>query len=140
MLSILRHPKQKLTYMILAATVPTVIIAVLLELLLDDTALSSLLGYGFMLTGLLLYTMEVLPRERCRKKIADMSVKDAVLIGSIQGIGTLPGVSRSGSTIAGGHFFRHRPKDACALFLFNEYSRHFRCLLLGRLKAVNAPR
>ena len=104
LLSILRHPKQKLTYMILAATVPTVIIAVLLELLLDDTALSSLLGYGFMLTGLLLYTMEVLPRERCRKKIADMSVKDAVLIGSIQGIGTLPGVSRSGSTIAGGIF------------------------------------
>ena len=90
LLSILRHPKQKLTYMILAATVPTVIIAVFLELILDDTMLSSLLGYGFMLTGLLLYTMEVLPRERCRKKITDMSVKDAV--------------SRSGSTIDGGIF------------------------------------
>ncbi len=103
-LSIVRHPKQKLTYMILAATVPTVIIAVILELLLDDTALSSLLGYGFMLTGLLLYTMEALPPQRCKKTIEDMTLKDAVLIGSIQGISTLPGVSRSGSTIAGGIF------------------------------------
>lgn len=104
LLSILRRPKQKLTYMILAATVPTVLIAVLLELLLDEAVSSALLGYGFMLTGLLLYTMEVLPRQRCKKKLEDMTVKDAVLIGSVQGIGTLPGVSRSGSTIAGGIF------------------------------------
>ena len=36
LLSIIKNPKQKLTNLIIAATIPTVIIAVILEVLLDD--------------------------------------------------------------------------------------------------------
>ena len=104
LLSIIKKPFQKLTYLILAATVPTVIIAVLIEKLLGDAVTSNLLGYGFMLTGILLYTMEMFPKEKSVKTIDTMSIKDAALIGCVQGVGTLPGVSRSGSTIAGGIF------------------------------------
>lgn len=108
--SIIKKPKQKLTLMILAATVPTVIIAVLLEVLLDDMFSYYFLGYGFMLTGILLYTMEVFSKRKVAedfkgKDLESMTVLDAVKVGCVQGCATLPGLSRSGSTISGGVFF-----------------------------------
>lgn len=103
--SIIKKPKQKLTYMIIAATIPTVIIAVLLEILLDDNFSSAFLGYGFMITGILLYTMEMVSKDRQGKTLEDITWKDAGLVGCVQGIATISGISRSGSTIAGGVFF-----------------------------------
>lgn len=103
--SIIRHPKQKMTLLIIAATIPTVIIAVLLEVILSDNFSSAFLGYGFMITGLVLYTMEIIPKEHQKKNLDSVTPLDAVKIGCIQGLATLPGVSRSGSTIAGGVFF-----------------------------------
>lgn len=103
--SIIRHPKQKMTYMIIAATIPTVIIAVLLEVLLDDEFSSAFLGYGFMITGILLYTMEIVSRNKQGKSLEEITWKDAALVGCVQGIATISGISRSGSTIAGGVFF-----------------------------------
>ena len=103
--SIIRHPKQKMTLLIIAATIPTVIIAVLLEVILSDNFSSAFLGYGFMITGLVLYTMEIIPKEHQKKNLDNVTPLDAVKIGCIQGLATLPGVSRSGSTIAGGVFF-----------------------------------
>lgn len=103
--SIIRHPKQKMTLLIIAATIPTVIIAVLLEVVLSDNFSSAFLGYGFMITGLVLYTMEIIPKEHQKKGLDNVTPLDAVKIGCIQGLATLPGVSRSGSTIAGGVFF-----------------------------------
>lgn len=104
-MSIIRHPRQKMTLLIIAATIPTVIIAVLFEVILSDGFSSAFLGYGFMLTGLVLYTMEIIPKEHQKKTIDNITPLDAVKIGCIQGLATLPGVSRSGSTIAGGIFF-----------------------------------
>ena len=103
--SIIRHPKQKLTYMIIIATVPTVIIAVLLEALLPDSFSSMFLGYGFMITSILLYTMEMISTNYASKTLETIKPKDALLVGCVQGIATLSGISRSGSTIAGGVFF-----------------------------------
>ncbi len=103
--SIIRHPKQKLTYMIIIATVPTVIIAVLLEALLPDSFSSMFLGYGFMITGILLYTMEMISTNYATKNLETIKGKDAFLVGCVQGIATISGISRSGSTIAGGVFF-----------------------------------
>ena len=103
--AIIKNPKQKITYMIIAATIPTVIIAVLLEALLPDSFSSAFLGYGFMITGILLYTMEMISKNYATKKLEDITVKDAALVGCVQGIATISGISRSGSTIAGGVFF-----------------------------------
>ncbi len=103
--AIIKNPRQKLTNMIIAATIPTVIIAVLLEALLPDSFSSAFLGYGFMITGILLYTMEMISKNYATKKLDDITVKDAALVGCVQGIATISGISRSGSTIAGGVFF-----------------------------------
>ncbi|MBR2860650.1 MAG: undecaprenyl-diphosphatase UppP [Clostridia bacterium] len=105
LLSIIKNPKQKLTNLIIAATIPTVIIAVILEVLLDDNFSSIFLGYGFIITGILLYTMEMIPKKHACKDIDSVTYLDAVKVGCVQGIATMPGISRSGSTIAGGVFF-----------------------------------
>ncbi len=102
---LIKHPLQKMTYMIVFATIPTVIIAVLLEALLPDSFSNMFLGYGFMLTGIVLYVMEMIPKSYQKKDLETVSALDVVKIGCIQGLATLPGVSRSGSTIAGGVFF-----------------------------------
>jgi len=101
---IIKHPIQKLPVMIVVATIPTVIIAVIFEKLLDSAFSGAYLGYGFMLTGILLYAMEYFPKKKGTKTLENMTWKDAVTVGVAQGIGVLPGVSRSGITIAGGVF------------------------------------
>ncbi len=103
--SVIRHPKQKLTYMIIAATIPTVFIAVLLEALLPDSFSSAFLGFGFIITGTVLYSMEMVSKNYAKKDLESINTKDAFKVGCVQGIATISGISRSGSTIAGGVFF-----------------------------------
>lgn len=99
-LSLIRHPFSKVTKMLVLATVPTVIFAVIFKLLLGDAFEGAYLGFGFMVTGILLYCMDFFPEGE--RELAQITPRDALIMGCAQGLGTLPGVSRSGSTIAGG--------------------------------------
>lgn len=64
---------------------------------------------GFLITSILLVASSVFSK---RKNVSDkgdyknegVSFKQAIIIGIAQGFGTLPGISRSGSTISGGIF------------------------------------
>jgi undecaprenyl-diphosphatase len=65
-----------------------------------DRLFASLVVVGFMLliTGTLLwFTRKVKPTGR---RLERVTLKDAVLIGTVQGLAILPGISRSGSTIS----------------------------------------
>lgn len=104
-LAILRHPIQKITLHLIIATLPTVVIALVLKKFdaldkwLDD---GNFLGFSFLLTSVFLTVSELLTRRRKpTKSIRTMRWTDALAIGGMQAIGVLPGVSRSGSTIAG---------------------------------------
>ncbi len=61
------------------------------------------LGAAFLITALFLLVCDVLS-SRPRKKSKNMNVIAAILMGFFQGVGLIPGVSRSGSTILGGVF------------------------------------
>ena len=104
-LSILRRPLQKLTLHLIIATLPTVVFALILkkwdalDAWLDA---GNFLGFSFLLTAIFLTVSELLSRSRKpTKSIRTMRWTDALAIGGMQAIGVLPGVSRSGSTIAG---------------------------------------
>ncbi|MEM1485426.1 undecaprenyl-diphosphate phosphatase [Oscillospiraceae bacterium PP1C4] len=57
-------------------------------------------GFCFLITGtLLLFASK---HDRGRKKAATMTAKDAIVIGAAQVVATMPGISRSGSTIGTG--------------------------------------
>jgi undecaprenyl-diphosphatase len=91
---------RRLLGLIVAASVPTAIIGLALkdavERWMENMLVVSLM---LILTGTLLFVGERFRRSGRRGEAA-LSVTDAVLTGIAQGLAVLPGLSRSGSTIA----------------------------------------
>lgn len=111
LVKLILHPINKTVGMLIVATVPTVIIAILFKKVepfasfYTATEGGQFLGYGFLLTSLLLFLSDLLRRKNPKgKRMKDMRVGDALLIGGMQGLAILPSVSRSGGTIAGALF------------------------------------
>ncbi len=98
------YPERKMLLFIILASIPTAILGLLMEKFLEDLFLSSLIAVGFALlvTGTFLLLIRKLPQGH--KKLPQMKGRDAFTIGIIQGIATIPGISRSGSTVAAGLF------------------------------------
>jgi len=106
---LVRRPFQKTVGLLLLATVPTVVIALLLKTALssfyDSMEGGAFLGVSFLITAALLLGCDLfMARKKPKRKMADMKVRDALAIGGMQAVGILPGVSRSGATISGAVF------------------------------------
>lgn len=94
------RPFQRTTYLLIAGTIPTVIIA----LLFNDTfngifGSGKFIGFNFIITGLILLYADT--KSGGRKKIKNMSYFDAIITGTLQGVAIMPAISRSGMTISG---------------------------------------
>lgn len=92
---------RRLIVMLIAATLPAVVAALLLGDIIENPALWQI-GVFLIITAILLFLSEKLAGGNI--DIEKMSVKRAFCVGCFQGLGTLPGISRSGSTIVGGLF------------------------------------
>lgn len=92
---------RRLIVMLIAATLPAVVAALLLGDIIANPALWQI-GVFLIITAVLLYLSEKLAGGDI--ELENMSVKRAFCVGCFQGLGTLPGISRSGSTIVGGLF------------------------------------
>ncbi|MDR0723493.1 MAG: undecaprenyl-diphosphate phosphatase [Treponema sp.] len=101
--NILRHPIQRLTGLLIVATLPTVLIALVFKDLIEEAfASAAFLGFAFLGTGVLLIIAERLSkRPGMTKTERTMQWIDAIIIGFLQGVAIIPGVSRSGSTLSG---------------------------------------
>ena len=88
-----------MAWMIVAGSIPTAMIGFGLQMI-SDILFSSLLivGVALLITGAVL----LVPRWVRQKKSFDakLSSKQALLIGTVQGLAVIPGISRSGSTIS----------------------------------------
>ncbi len=100
---------RRLIVMLIAATLPAVVAALLLGDIIENPALWQI-GIFLIVTAILLFLSEKLAGGNI--DLEDMSVKRAFCVGCFQGLGTLPGISRSGSTIVGGLFCRLDKKTA----------------------------
>ena len=107
-IKMLAHPiKGELKYLILA-TIPTVVFVLALKYTGWDDVIDSvarrLLPYAFLFTALILLLADGIGQARSIAKASHGKVKarDALIMGLMQCVGTFTGVSRSGSTIAGG--------------------------------------
>lgn len=92
-------PAIRLAVLIVVGSVPTAIIGFLFKGITDRLFGSPLLVGGMLLvTGTLLW----LTRWACRqgRPIPQTTLRDAVIIGIVQGLAIIPGISRSGSTIS----------------------------------------
>jgi undecaprenyl-diphosphatase len=142
-LAILRHPIQKLTLHLIVATLPTVVFALILKKFdaldkwLDE---GNFVGFSFLLTAVFLTVSELMCRRRKAKKSIDtMRWTDALVIGGMQAIGVLPGVSRSGSTIAGALGMRIDRKSAANFSFLLSIPAILGGLVLELYKLVKEP-
>ena len=94
------RPVRKLGVMIIVATIPTAIIGLLFNDLFDKLYTSVLpIGIGLIITGFLLILAE--RTGNSTRGIDKMNFRNALFIGTVQGIAICPGISRSGSTLFG---------------------------------------
>jgi len=92
---------RRLIVMLIVATIPATIAAFVLGDIIENPALWQI-GIFLMITAILLFLSEKLSGGKT--DLEKMSSKKALGVGCFQALGTLPGISRSGSTIVGGLF------------------------------------
>ncbi len=90
---------KKFVVLILITTIPTGIIGLLLKPVIEKASQSLLVpGICLVITAIILLVSDT--GRVGKKKIRRAKYSDAALIGVAQGVATLPGISRSGTTIA----------------------------------------
>lgn len=92
---LVKKPLQKTNLFLLVASLPTVVIALLIKVLAPSLLEGQFLALGFVATTCCLVVCEKVATD----KNGTLSVKSSILSGVFQGIAVLPGVSRSGATI-----------------------------------------
>ena len=92
-------PGRKMVMMIIVATIPTGILGIVGKDFVEYAQGSLLIpGICLLVTAILLFFVDYLPANN--KKIKDITYLNGFETGIVQGIATLPGISRSGSTMA----------------------------------------
>lgn len=120
-IDMLLHPIKNNTLLLLfIASLPALFAKLLFDKQLDYLETSiSLLGVFFLVTGLMLILTQILSRQNRQKNIEKdkVGVLEALLMGCLQAVGMVPGISRSGSTIFGGVLGRLN-RETAAKFSF----------------------
>lgn len=94
-------PYRRFVLLILVSTIPTGILGILLEKVIGAAGSGILVpGILLLVTGCLLLVADRLPSGNCTEE--NTSYGKALVVGISQGIATLPGLSRSGTTITAG--------------------------------------
>lgn len=111
------NPDAKISVFILLGTVFTVFVAYPLKIVSESLMhLPHIVGIFLFVTGCILYLGEW-ASEKIESKKNDIDLKTAIIIGIAQGLASIPGISRSGSTIATG-IFLGLDRVTCARYSF----------------------
>lgn len=97
---------QKTIIAIILTTAITGAFGIFTSKLIPDLSIKFVCG-GFLVTSALLIISSMIEKRQFAKgpnEFTGISIKQSIIIGIMQGFGTLPGISRSGSTIAGALF------------------------------------
>lgn len=102
---------KKSMFLIILATLPLIFMALVLEYInfIDLTRNLEIIAFTNILFALLLFASD---RKISRRKLSDITKKDALFIGIWQSFAIFPGTSRSGASIAGARFLSFSRKDA----------------------------
>jgi undecaprenyl-diphosphatase len=122
--AILRRLIQPLTGYLIIATIPAVVFALAFKDTIEAAFESGkFLGFAFLITAALLVGSEFLSRRTRAagtgglKGKDDIRWPDALVIGILQGVAVIPGVSRSGATLSGA-LSRRLDRNFAARFSF----------------------
>ncbi|HLU82782.1 MAG TPA: undecaprenyl-diphosphate phosphatase [Trueperaceae bacterium] len=90
-------PGWRLGLLVLAGSVPTAIIGLALSGLFEKLNTPLPVAIALAITGLILWFA---PKSGPKQEIKQVTFRDAIVGGVVQGIAVIPGISRSGSTIS----------------------------------------
>ena len=114
---ILRNPfKSRLLLLLFVASIPALVVVLLFNDLVEQFFTGWFLGVSFLMTAVFLLIAESVSAKSV-KRSTKPGMKHAVIMGIMQAVALLPGVSRSGSTITGGLCAR-LDRKAAAKFAF----------------------
>ena len=100
--AILRNPfKSKTLLLLFIASMPTLVVKFIFDDFIDGCDTGWFLGVSFLLTAVFLLAAEYVSGKKARRTDKP-GFLHAIVMGCMQGVALLPGVSRSGSTLAGG--------------------------------------
>jgi undecaprenyl-diphosphatase len=103
---------RRLFWRVVVATIPAVVIGFLFEKILRQGFAAPALAAGFLiLNGVMLFAAERLRRPRSQA-LTNLGFLQALVIGFCQCLALIPGLSRSGATMAGGYLCGLDHEDA----------------------------
>lgn len=106
----------RMLILIIAGSFPTAIIGLLFHKIAGQIFSSvPIVGVMLLLTGTFLWASRFTKKRG--HKIKQVNIKDVLIIGLVQGLAVLPGISRSGSTIVAG-LFAGVERETAARFSF----------------------
>lgn len=97
---LVKKPFQPYTLKLLVATLFTVVFAFAYELGGVDRIVTKIYPFGFLITSILLLFSHLFQKKCETISVNEISMKNSVLVGVVQGFAVVPGLSRSGSTIS----------------------------------------
>jgi undecaprenyl-diphosphatase len=92
-----RSDDWRLALLVLVGSLPTAVIGFTIKPVFEHLNAAVPVSLALAVTGLVLWTA---PTGGAKATIRDLTFKDALLAGVAQGLAVIPGISRSGSTIA----------------------------------------
>ena len=106
-----------LGWLVIIGSIPIGVVGLLFKETIEGPNTKNLWFISFMLIGvaLLLLLAEYVGKQR--KRMRDLGMTDAIVVGLAQVISLMPGASRSGSTIMGG-LFANQTRETAARFSF----------------------
>lgn len=106
--------QSRLAWLLILGTLPAAVAGVLIESTAEDAFRSpALVGVMLILFSIPLFLVEKLPPGR--RSTAEMTPRDALAMGVAQSVALIPGVSRSGITLAAGIASGFQRADAATL-------------------------
>ncbi|MCK5533527.1 undecaprenyl-diphosphate phosphatase [bacterium] len=92
-------------WLLFIASIPTAVIGLFFKDYFQKVFENiSLVAVLLLVTGTLIWGIEKFSKKKDRKNILEITIKEALFVGLMQGIAILPGISRSGITICAGLF------------------------------------
>ena len=108
-------PGARLAFLLLASTIPVVIIGFILKVtgLSDAMRSVAVIGWTMIIFGVVLWLAD--KRGAKTRQAGDWSLRDALIMGLWQALALIPGTSRSGATISGARALGYAREDAARL-------------------------
>lgn len=131
----IKDQEGKMLYFLILASIPAALAGLLFEDVIEELIRGNLviIAIALALMGIIIYLVDKSQPEE--KEISDLTISDALLIGTSQVFALIPGFSRSGTTIATGRIVNLKRESSAKFSFFLSAPVVFGAVILTLLKS-----